>query len=69
MPKDPKPKAAKGDGPAKKGKADKDPNAPKRPLSAYMIFSQCVSPSPLPCCQKAHTNAQRSARKGQGRQP
>lgn len=33
MPKEVKPKAAK---PAKK---EKDPNAPKRPLSAYMYFS------------------------------
>jgi len=35
MPKDSsKPKAVKG------GKAGKDPNAPKRPLSAYMYYSQ-----------------------------
>ncbi|GAA5960914.1 hypothetical protein JCM3765_007535 [Sporobolomyces pararoseus] len=34
MPKEAKPRAAKGT------KAKKDPNAPKRPLSAYMHFSQ-----------------------------
>jgi hypothetical protein len=44
MPKESKPRAAKVDAPAKKGKAKKDADAPKRPLSAYMIFSQCVRP-------------------------
>ncbi|GAA5930695.1 non-histone chromosomal protein 6 [Sporobolomyces koalae] len=34
MPKEAKPRAARGT------KAKKDPNAPKRPLSAYMHFSQ-----------------------------
>ncbi|KAJ7737913.1 high mobility group box domain-containing protein [Mycena maculata] len=42
MPKDAKPKrkaAEKADKPAR-GKGKKDPNAPKRALSAYMFFSQ-----------------------------
>jgi len=45
MPREPKVKADKGDGPAKratKEKKTKDPNAPKRPLSAYMFYSKDV---------------------------
>ncbi|KDE02271.1 non-histone chromosomal protein 6 [Microbotryum lychnidis-dioicae p1A1 Lamole] len=38
MPKEVKSRATKVD--TKSGKAKKDPNAPKRPLSAYMYFSQ-----------------------------
>ncbi|BGP03262.1 Non-histone chromosomal protein 6B [Rhodotorula toruloides] len=37
MPKESKPRATKA---ATGGRAKKDPNAPKRPLSAYMHFSQ-----------------------------
>ncbi|PKI83034.1 Non-histone chromosomal protein 6 [Malassezia vespertilionis] len=37
MPKDPNQKVATG---GRKTKAKKDPAAPKRPLSAYMFFSQ-----------------------------
>ncbi|KIY48526.1 hypothetical protein FISHEDRAFT_25953, partial [Fistulina hepatica ATCC 64428] len=33
-------KSAKSDAPRKGTRAKKDPNAPKRPLSAYMFFSQ-----------------------------
>ncbi|KAL8277100.1 hypothetical protein RQP46_010528 [Phenoliferia psychrophenolica] len=40
MPKEAKPRAAKADKAEKGTKAKKDPNAPKRPLSAYMFFSQ-----------------------------
>ncbi|KAJ6526594.1 high mobility group box domain-containing protein [Mycena vulgaris] len=43
MPKEAKPKrkaAEKAEKPARGGKAKKDPNAPKRALSAYMFFSQ-----------------------------
>ncbi|GAA5979303.1 hypothetical protein JCM11641_001988 [Rhodosporidiobolus odoratus] len=40
MPKESKPRATKASG----GKAKKDPNAPKRPLSAYMIFTQDERP-------------------------
>lgn len=42
MAKESKPRASKKDAAAgtKSKKAAKDPNAPKRPLSAYMIFSQ-----------------------------
>jgi hypothetical protein len=46
MPKESKPRAAKGEGPAKgakKVKAKKDKDAPKRPLSAYMFFSKVRS--------------------------
>lgn len=35
MPKESKPRASKSS-----GKAAKDPNAPKRPLSAYMYYSK-----------------------------
>jgi len=37
MPKDPKPKVTAS---GRKTKSKKDPAAPKRPLSAYMFFSQ-----------------------------
>lgn len=37
MPKEPKQKVTTG---ARKTKSKKDPAAPKRPLSAYMFFSQ-----------------------------
>lgn len=37
MPREPKQKVAAG---GRKTKAKKDPAAPKRPLSAYMFFSQ-----------------------------
>ncbi|KAJ7145811.1 high mobility group box domain-containing protein [Mycena epipterygia] len=43
MPKEAKPKrkaAEKAEKPARAAKAKKDPNAPKRALSAYMFFSQ-----------------------------
>lgn len=40
MAKEAKPRASKKDTGTKAGKAKKDPNAPKRPLSAYMYFSQ-----------------------------
>ncbi|KAJ7260931.1 high mobility group box domain-containing protein [Mycena haematopus] len=43
MPKEAKPKrkaAEKAEKPAKAARAKKDPNAPKRALSAYMFFSQ-----------------------------
>jgi hypothetical protein len=40
MPKETKPRASKADKGEKPTKAKKDPNAPKRPLSAYMFFSQ-----------------------------
>jgi len=41
----PKGKEAAGAAGKKTKKAKKDPNAPKRPLSSYMIFSQ-VTPKP-----------------------
>ncbi|ORY85971.1 high mobility group box domain-containing protein [Leucosporidium creatinivorum] len=40
MAKESKPRAGKKDQGTKAAKAKKDPNAPKRPLSAYMFFSQ-----------------------------
>jgi hypothetical protein len=39
MAKESKPRAGKKDTGTKAAKAKKDPNAPKRPLSAYMFFS------------------------------
>lgn len=40
MAKEAKPRAGKKDTGTKAAKAKKDPNAPKRPLSAYMYYSQ-----------------------------
>ncbi|UZJ53024.1 hypothetical protein CBS101457_002344 [Exobasidium rhododendri] len=40
MPREPKVKASEAAAGSKAKKAKKDPNAPKRPLSAYMFFSQ-----------------------------
>lgn len=45
MPKESKPRATKGAAKGAKGK--KDPNAPKKPLSAYMFFSKVSQLSPL----------------------
>lgn len=45
MPKEVKPRAAKAEKAEKAVKAKKDPNAPKRPLSAYMFFSQDQRPT------------------------
>lgn len=40
MAKETKPRAGKKEAGTAKPKAKKDPNAPKRPLSAYMFYSQ-----------------------------